>query len=422
MRKRVILGLAIILLLLFAPVTALAYDYYVTISIQNTGSTDYSYIPLNISINNTALVANYYIIPTGLDTRVSSGGSELPHMLIDDQVYFVLPELNEGVSKTAHYTMGNTPLSNFYIIPGYGGNITIPDAAALEPGSNFKILFHGWINTSGSEKSIVNKSASFSIRAGNGNITVYNATSQLLVANGVASGEHEINVRGAYGGIAIDVDSVERDAHSFSGFADTSSAWVLMGDNSMPYMDYYKYYVPYTPETLVVHYEPTDIISGTTLPDRYGTAQNGTINFGSNPGDTTVETSPLNVVSQTQMSEEEITDPVFTPLSLPDTPPGWTILPNETNYTAIPGSIAVNELLTAGEIPLNLFWIPIMFLLTIGLGFWVWAKTEHLMGVAIAGGVALIFFAGIGMLDWWVIMIYAVIAAALCVSEKSYGW
>lgn len=421
MRKRIILGLAIILLLLLTPVAVLAYDYYVTISMQNTGSSDYSYVPLNISINNTALVDNYYITATGLDTRISSGGSELPHMLTDDQVYFVLPELPEGISKTAYYTMGNTPLSNFYIIPGYGGNITIPDAAALEPGSNFKILFDGWINTSGNEKNIVNKSACLSITAGNGNITVYNGTSQLLVIS-VASGEHEVSVIYAYGWIEMHVDGVFHDSAATGSFADTPAPWVLMSNNSMPYMDYYKYYIPAYPETLVVYYEPNDIINGTTLPDRYGTAQNGIINFGSNPGDTIVETSSLNVVSQTQMAEEDITDPVFTPLTVPDTPPGWTISPNATNYTAIPGSGAVNELLTAGEIPLNLFWIPIMFLATIGLGFWVWAKTEHLMGVAIAGGVALIFFAGIGMLDWWVLMIYAVIAAALCVSEKSYGW
>jgi len=64
-----------------------------------------------------------------------------------------------------------------------------------------------------------------------------------------------------------------------AGVPDNANDWVLMS-NATPYLNSYKHTVG---GTLITRYEPNDIISGTTLPDREAASNEGTITWGSNP-------------------------------------------------------------------------------------------------------------------------------------------
>jgi len=100
------------------------------------------------------------------------------------------------------------------------------------------------------------------------------------VTSVVSSGEHTIKVTADATNLKLYIDTVEEDSVALAGASvpDNANNWVLFND--IPYVNYYKHTVG---GTLISHYQPEAIISGTTLPDLEGAAQNGTITFGSNP-------------------------------------------------------------------------------------------------------------------------------------------
>jgi len=71
---------------------------------------------------------------------------------------------------------------------------------------------------------------------------------------------------------------------------DNTNDWIVNYNSTMPYLNYYKHYVG---GNLVAHYEPTSMISGTTLPDRSGEGNNATITWGSNPAGIEVDVSSI---------------------------------------------------------------------------------------------------------------------------------
>jgi len=103
-----------------------------------------------------------------------------------------------------------------------------------------------------------------------------------VTATGVSSGEHTVKTTADGTNLKIYIDDVEEDSTALGGASVTDGAndWTIDQNNVMPYMDYYKHTVN---GTLVGWYQPNDIISGTTLPDRAGTAEDGVITWGSNP-------------------------------------------------------------------------------------------------------------------------------------------
>lgn len=576
MKQKILFSLLPLILLLAFPVVALAQTYYQPLTITNSGSTDYTQVPLNFTINNTALVNNLYITSSGLDTRVTSSGTTLPHMLTNNQVYFVMPGINHGISTNAHYTMGNDPLDSFYLIPGYGGNVTVPITEWIDPIwlNQFTVALNGYINMNAINANIVYTQNNHFIMTVNSNNTLSvtinldssPTTSFTLNATNILSGIHSINVTSDGSTAILSIDGNQMDSHPIGVTSSYNStaynpSWRFMSNNTMPYATniqvlntispdqcvngtatasstyvgyspsnafdnngstfwtsasganlpqwicynfgtykritavsfssrddgqikdfsiqasndtiawttllsataannankqtwlftnegYYQYYRLYvtskwrgnfcqvfemalytstTPAIPIFDFvPPNNIINGANLPSTttyYGNHYNGTINFGTNPPDISIATGSLIPFQTPEISAEDQEEVVFTPLTNPpSTPSGWIRDENTTQYNVIPGSEALNELAGVGGIPLRLFWVPVMFILAIFLGFTLYAKTKHLLASAIASGILLIFFAAIGMLDVWVLLIYGVIATALCVSEQVYGW
>jgi len=126
---------------------------------------------------------------------------------------------------------------------------------------------------------LVNKPDSFQIYSGSGNITAYSYGTS-VTATGVSSGEHVVLVSSNVTNLAIFIDSVQEDVTTAVSVPDTANNWTFMQSNSMPYASSISISVNSTQQLL---YEPISMISGTTLPDRAGTPQNGTITWGTNP-------------------------------------------------------------------------------------------------------------------------------------------
>lgn len=159
-----------IAVLLVTPV--LAYTYYADINLQETNGNAYTMFPARTPLNTTGLITGGYLSATGLDSRVSTGINNLPHMLADDKLLFasVLPALS---AQPLFLYVGEAALPNYYIITGWGGYVTTADAVALEPGNNFEVIIDGYIDTSaGANKYLLNKDAALEIFiSGAGDIT-----------------------------------------------------------------------------------------------------------------------------------------------------------------------------------------------------------------------------------------------------------
>jgi hypothetical protein len=107
------------------------------------------------------------------------------------------------------------------------------------------------------------------------------ASSVSVTATGVSSGDIEVKVTGDGTDLKIYVDDVEEDSALLGGLTvpDNSNSWIINQNDVLPYFDYYKHTVS---STLIAWYEPNTMLTGTTLTDREGASEDGTITYGSN--------------------------------------------------------------------------------------------------------------------------------------------
>ena len=134
-----------------------------TVIVSNSTGTDYPMLGVRMPLNTTDLITNNVISATGLDTRIAGG--DYPHMLADDKVLWGMPVAPNSSNPTT-FSTGQTALTDFDIVPGYGGYITIIDDLALEPGDDFEFEFQdAYLDTdAGAGKNLVLKAAAFEIR------------------------------------------------------------------------------------------------------------------------------------------------------------------------------------------------------------------------------------------------------------------
>ncbi len=133
-----------VILLVAVPVLA---AYSANILVREWNGTAYGMYPFQTPIDTPTLVGSSYITATGLDTRVSAGGTDYPHTLADDKLLWA-DSLPASSSKTFQFTTGNIALTAFYNIFGRGGYVTTADVPALEWGAAGNVTMRGYIDTS----------------------------------------------------------------------------------------------------------------------------------------------------------------------------------------------------------------------------------------------------------------------------------
>ena len=138
MKRRLLIILIFIVLTLVIPLQA---ANTATITVTEANGTTYTMLPITALMSNAALASGSFITPSGRDVMVSSQ----PRMLVTDKTMFATP-IGPNTATPFYYTTGNTP-TDFAIIPGQGGYVTVADAAALELGNNFSIELDGYTGT-----------------------------------------------------------------------------------------------------------------------------------------------------------------------------------------------------------------------------------------------------------------------------------
>lgn len=186
-----------LILVITIPVMALAATTLRTITVTESAGNAYANYPLIYSVNNTSLVSQGKITPTGLDTRILSSGVSIPHLLADDKTLFVGNVANNAATAFS-YTAGNAPLTSMPVIVGNGGYVTTTDAAKLEPSDNFQLdVSAGLYQTGDLLKKLdalkINYDASTQVLTAT---TGPNASPDYtLTANAITNGSHAIRLK-----------------------------------------------------------------------------------------------------------------------------------------------------------------------------------------------------------------------------------
>lgn len=154
--RALILAMALVILI---AVPAYAMAYYASLQFSETAGNDYEMMPAWMPFNASVHAANGYMSASGLDTSVRTDGGIVPHMLADDKLLFAYP-LSGNTSNPLTFRTGETPISAFDIITGYGGYITVPDAS-WELADNFTVTLSGWLDTSYTVNSTANKTLAY---------------------------------------------------------------------------------------------------------------------------------------------------------------------------------------------------------------------------------------------------------------------
>jgi len=121
----------------------------------------------------------------------------------------------------------------------------------------------------------------------------------VLTANSISLGELTVKVAGNSSDFVLYVDGVVEDDTPCEPTVDNADNWHIV---NLPYFNYYEHTIN---GTLIAWYQPISYIVGTTLPDREGAAQNGTITWGTNPAGVNVTLGSLTAPESTVTIEEE---------------------------------------------------------------------------------------------------------------------
>lgn len=128
----------LVTILICSPVFAIAYS--ATITVANTSGSDYANLPILVPMNNNLIASSGYSSPDMLDTYITdTEGNVLPFMPADDKSLFVVPDLDDDTTGNFIWISGQDSKGSHDIVTGYGGKITTPDNADLEPGDNFQL-------------------------------------------------------------------------------------------------------------------------------------------------------------------------------------------------------------------------------------------------------------------------------------------
>jgi hypothetical protein len=265
----------------------------------------------------------------------------------------------------------------------------------------------------------VGKLAAFYVYPNSGDLcaSFLGSSGAVSVSDTLTTGDYTVNVWADGADLGLDIDGETVGTQNLGGDSvpDEASDWVL---DNMPYFNYYKHTVN---DVLVLKYQPSDIVSGTTLIDEEFGTYHGTITWGSNPAGITVTTSRLQV-EETYTFEEIETDgaDIFAP-----EPAQLTFGLDMDKLHKNPFSPGVEAIAAIGGdlLPEALVWLGSALFILIGavlVSFLL--SREHISYAAGVGlGLTIIFYV-MGIFDYWVIIIFAVGLIASIVHERTVTW
>lgn len=154
---------ALIVVLCSTVVYAATWRYAFPTVVIDTSGTDRVYYPVLLGYGGQTLIDAGYIDANGLDTNMQISTTDIKYMMSTTNVATVIPNLPSGGTSTASLYTDYAPVqTNFPIIVGDGGYVTIADDADLELADDFEIEWKGYVNTdAGVDKNLLFKEVAF---------------------------------------------------------------------------------------------------------------------------------------------------------------------------------------------------------------------------------------------------------------------
>lgn len=258
---------------------------------------------------------------------------------------------------------------------------------------------------------IVDKDEVFSIyNSAAGEITAdINNGTKTVTATGLSSGEMDIRVLadGTDFEIYIDDMGTPEDTVVLSGTSVTDNAndWYINYYNVIPYMDLYKHTVS---STLIAHYEPNTMVTGTTLADREGAAQNGTITWGSNEN-LTVSIGGI-VPDADVVSDLSYVDTIADTVQGAAQPANWFATGTGSN---LPFYATFSDKATEMGMPSQSLYVMMMLGVASAVGLGVLVFTGSTLIAAVACGLAIAAGVNTGVLSAWMLFVYGIFSLAI---------
>jgi hypothetical protein len=248
---------------------------------------------------------------------------------------------------------------------------------------------------------------------------VYPSTS--VSVSSVESGEHLITTSLSGGTLSLQIDSDTPETTALvGGVPDTSDDWEFNLNDAMPYMDYLKITTAIGGSSEKLWYQPTAMISGTTLPDRDtgdGT-DNGVITWGSN-SDLTVTIGDMTPYESTSYGGGTGGGDIKTipPVSQPD---AW--YGEATTIEGLPFYTTFYDAADSMGMPVKTLYQIIMLgtASAVGLGVLVFTGSAFIaamvMAITIAAGVS----AGGGVLGGWMVYSALILSVGILFLVKQH--
>jgi len=168
MKKKLvrILGLTLAIVLVLTPAAAvLAYtwEYYTDFSVENTSASDQTAVPVLTTMEVDNLIAAGRADAGAMGVRITEVEDPIHYMLASNKTGLFVPDLLAYQTRNFREYTGYIPdATDFDIITGTDGYITIADDDTLEPGSDFETEQKGYIDTdAGADKNLVYKEDAF---------------------------------------------------------------------------------------------------------------------------------------------------------------------------------------------------------------------------------------------------------------------
>ena len=208
------------------------------------------------------------------------------------------------------------------------------------------------------------------------------------------------------GTLSLQVDSGAPSTVTSAGSVpDTANAWYIDQNNVMPYITSY---VETVGATEVIKYQPTVIISGTTLPNIDSTGlYPGVINWGldSVANDVTITYGALTAYNSTSYSGTVAATQGYQLPVIPE-PANW--YGNNSNLANLPLYGVFLGIYQSTGIPVQTLYFIIMMLTAFMLFFFTVMKTHSIMISGVFLVVLLAMASGTGVIPGWIVYVLAI--------------
>jgi hypothetical protein len=238
----------------------------------------------------------------------------------------------------------------------------------------------------------------------------------VVVANGVASGEHTVKLSSDGSTLKINIDGSDISSNGTLTVPDNANAWTFASNYLMPYIEYIKVTVG---GVLKGHWYWEN---NTTFADHSGNSNTATPTFRTATTDAdvvaTVKSFSAADAAVFASADDESGPEIVTSGDLPPVFAGFYV---NLHADDIPGGPQINSYLDEHNVPQTAFWIPLVYLGGAIITMVGYRWTRKMLPSLMAGVIWNIFFGVVIGSGFWGLFVIGVVGVGEMINKKKQG-